>query len=411
MCDASDYAVGAVLGQCKNKQHYAISYASKTLTGAQLNYATTEKELLAVVFAMDKFRSYLVGAKVTVYTDHAAMKYLLTKKDAKPRLIRWILLLQEFDLEIKDKKGTENCVADHLSRMQVSDSDSSPINDYLRDDTLLAVSTSSPWYANLVNFMATGYIPPGEDKRKLIHLSRFHLWDDPYLFKVCADGLLRRCVPQQETRMILDRCHSSPYGGHYGVFRTHAKVWQSGFFWPTMYSDAREFVRRCPRCQKHGNINARDAMPLQNNLQLEIFDVWGIDFMGPFPISEQCEFILVAVDYVSKWVEALPCVAADSKSSRRMFQEIIFPRFGVPRVVISDGGSHFIDKTFRKCLSDLGVNHRVATPYHPQTSGQADTSNKQIKNILQKTVNAMGKDGGANYPRHYGPIELLTRHR
>ena len=98
MCDASDYAVGAVLGQCKHKQHYTISYASKTLTGPQLNYATTEKELLAVVFAMDMFRSYMVGAKVIVYTDHAALKYLLTKKDAKPRLIRWILLLQEFDL-------------------------------------------------------------------------------------------------------------------------------------------------------------------------------------------------------------------------------------------------------------------------------------------------------------------------
>ena len=113
--------------------------------------------------------------------------------------------------------------------------------------------------------------------------------------------------------------------------------------------------------------------------------------MGPFPMSEQCEYILVAVDYVSKWVEAVPCIAADSKGSKKKFQEIIFPRFGVPRVMISDGGSHFIDRTFRKCLSELGVDHRVATPYHPQISGQAETSNKQIKNILQKTVNAMGK--------------------
>ena len=131
--------------------------------------------------------------------------------------------------------------------------------------------------------------------------------------------------------------------------------------------------------------------------------------MGPFPMSEQCEYILVAVDYMSKWVEALPCVAADSKSSMKMFQEIMFPYFGVPRAVISDGGSHFIDKTLRKCLSELGVDHRVATPYHPQTSGQAETSNKQIKNILQKMVKPWGKDGEANYPRHYGPIGQLTK--
>jgi hypothetical protein len=104
VCDANDYAIGAVLNQSKDKKHYAISYASKTLTGSQLNYATMEKELLAVVFAIEKFRSYLVVTKVIVYTDHAALKYLLTKKDAKPHLIQWILILQEFDLYIRDKR-------------------------------------------------------------------------------------------------------------------------------------------------------------------------------------------------------------------------------------------------------------------------------------------------------------------
>ena len=134
--------------------------------GAQLNYATTEKELLAVFFAIDKFRSYLVGAKVIVYTDHAALKYLLTRKDAKPCLIRWILLLQEFDLEIKDKKGVSNTVADHLSCMQVTNMQELPINDFLRDEMLLRVMDSNPWYVNIVNFMVVGYVPPEENRRK-----------------------------------------------------------------------------------------------------------------------------------------------------------------------------------------------------------------------------------------------------
>jgi len=157
-----------------------------------------------------------------------------------------------------------------------------------------------------------------------------------------------------------------------------------------MYQDTKKFVHRCRQCELQGNISARNAMPLHFSLQVKIFDIWGIDFMGPFKKSGDCEHILVAVDYVPKWVEALPCRAADAKHARKMFHEIIFPHFGTPRMVISDGGSHFIDKAFRTFLRDLGTRHNVATPYHPQTSGQAKTSNKQIKNILQKMVNKMG---------------------
>jgi hypothetical protein len=130
----------------------------------------------------------------------------------------------------------------------------------MRDDTLLTVSTTDPWYANIINYIVAGYIPLGADQKKIIRDSRLHLGDDLYLYGLCADGLLRRCISAFGSWKILEHCHSSPYGGHYGAFCTNAKVWQSGFYWPTMYDDAKSFVRRCSRCQKHGNFNARDAI-------------------------------------------------------------------------------------------------------------------------------------------------------
>ena len=133
-------------------------------------------------------------------------------------------------------------------------------------------------------------------------------------------------------------------------------------------------------------------MPQKGILEVEVFDVWGIDFMGPFPSSFGNKYILVAVDYVSKWIEAIASPTNDARVVVKLFKNIIFPRFGVPRIVISDGGSHFISNVFGKLLLKYGVRHRVATPYHPQTNGQVEVSNREIKQILEKTVATSRKD-------------------
>ncbi|KAK1668135.1 hypothetical protein QYE76_056294, partial [Lolium multiflorum] len=235
MCDASDFAVGAVLGQRVDKKLNVIHYASKTLDAAQRNYATTEKELLAVVFACDKFRSYIVDSKVTIHTDHAAIRYLMTKKDAKPRLIRWVLLLQEFDLHIVDRKGADNPVADNLSRLENIAYDPVPVNDSFPNEQLAVIK----------------YLPPtfsAQQRRKFFYDLRHYFWDDPHLYKEGVDGILRRCVPEYEQQEILSKYHGSAYGGHHAGDRT-AIYFQSR---STMASDnkgkgpSKEEVKRGP---------------------------------------------------------------------------------------------------------------------------------------------------------------------
>ncbi|CAN6725525.1 unnamed protein product [Malus baccata var. baccata] len=394
MCDASDYALGAVLGQRKEKRPHVIYYASRTLNDAQLNYSTTEKELLAVVFALDKFRSYLLGTKVIIYTDHAALKYLFTKKEAKPRLIRWMLLLQEFDIEIRDKKGSENVVADHLSRM-VHEEDAVPIIETFPDEQLMSVKVSEPWYADLVNYLVSKHVPSELLKHqcdKFKKEARFYVWDDPYLWKYCPDQVIRRCVHDSEFNAILIFCHTYACGGHFGTQRTTLKVLECGFYWPTIFRDARTFCMSCDRCQRTGNIGPKQQMPQTPIFSVEIFDVWGIDFMGPFPSSQGFLYILLAVDYVSKWVEAKATRTNDSRVVADFVKTNIFARFGMPRVLISDGGSHFCNRTIEALLKKYNVTHKVATPYHPQTSGQAKVSNREIKQILEKTVGPTRKD-------------------
>ncbi|GKB04584.1 reverse transcriptase domain-containing protein [Tanacetum coccineum] len=276
MCDASDFAIGAVLGQRKEKYFWPIHYASKTLSNAQTYYTTTKKELLVVVCAFEKFRSYLVLSKTIVYTDHSTLKYLFAKQDAKPRLLRWILLLQEFDIEIHDKKGAKNLATDHLSRLE------------------------NPHKGDLVEMEMNDNFP--HESLNMIDLN--------------ADNEPPRCVDGSEAMEILKACHHGLTGGHHGPNYTAKKVFDSGFFWPTIYRDAHDMI-------------------------YEIFYVWGIDFMDPFSSLRGNKYILVAMDYVSKWVKAKTLLTNDARVVVKFLKQL-FSRFGTPRLlsVIETAGDH-----------------------------------------------------------------------
>nr|GEV53266.1 reverse transcriptase domain-containing protein [Tanacetum cinerariifolium] len=328
MCDASDFAVGAVLGQRIEKHFRPIHYASKTMTEAESNYTTTKKEMLAVVYAFEKFRSYLIMNKSIVYMDHSALKYLFAKKDAKARLLRWILLLQEFDFKVIDTKGAENYAAGHLSLLEnpyENVFDPKEINEFFPLQTISKLSPhdqSTSWFAHFANYHAGKFIIKGmstQQKNKFFKDAKHYFWDEPFLFKTCADQVIRRYVAGQEAVDILIACRSGPTRGHYGANYTAKKVFDSGFYWSTIYKDAFELVKNCDSCQRQGKNSQRDEMP-HNVIQ-----------------------------------------------------------FGTPKAIISDHGTHFCNDQFAKVMSKYGVTHRLSAAYHPQTSGQVKVTNRELE--------------------------------
>ncbi|XP_070004369.1 uncharacterized protein [Nicotiana sylvestris] len=193
-----------------------------------------------------------------------------------------------------------------------------------------------PWFADIANFLVTGIVLcelSSNQRKKLKRDSLDYYWDEPCLCKICNDGVIRRCVLEKEKLSILDACHSYPYDGHHSRARIASMVLICGFYWPTLYKNAGNLMKRCDECQRAGRISKKNEMPLTTILE-----------------------------------------------------------FGTPRVIISDGGSHFYNKAFDTLLARYGVNHKVLTPYHPQASGQVEVSNSEIKSILSKTINANRTD-------------------
>ncbi|XP_075101141.1 uncharacterized protein LOC107795375 [Nicotiana tabacum] len=217
MCDATDTTVGVVLGQRKDKIFRPIYYAR---------------------------------TKVTIFTDHAALKYLLAKKDARPRLLRWILLLQEFDLEIKDKKGTENQVADHLSRLEDPPLEFNEIKEEFPDEHIFSVDsvvTQPPWFADIANYLVGRWTPQDlsyQQRKKFISDAKYYFWNEPYLFKIYADNIIRRCVPEEEMTKILYHCHDGAIGGHYAANRVRKQVNELEELRLEAYENARIFKEK-----------------------------------------------------------------------------------------------------------------------------------------------------------------------
>nr|GEV67695.1 reverse transcriptase domain-containing protein [Tanacetum cinerariifolium] len=266
--------------------------------------------------------SVRVLSKTIVYTDHSALKYLLAKQDDKPRLLWWILLLQEFDVIIHDKKGAKNLTTDHLSRLEnphEGDLEKKEINETFPSETLGMVASRSDYMKGMLS----------QQKKKFFKDVRHYFWDDPYLFKICTDQVIRQCIHDQEAIDILTACHNRPTGGHHGANFTDKKFFDSGFYWPMIYRDAHDMVKSSDSSKVLPTNDAR---------------------------------------VVVKFLRSL------------------FARFGTHHAIISDRGTHFCNDHFAKVMLMYGVSHRLSTAYHQQTSGQVKVSNHGLTRILERTL-------------------------
>ncbi|RDY03680.1 Retrovirus-related Pol polyprotein, partial [Mucuna pruriens] len=194
-------------------------------------------------------------------------------------------LRAEFNIEIRDKKGAEISIADHLSRIK-RESDPMPIQDVFLDEQLLQFNTPTPWFVDICNFVAASRFPPEASwlyKERHKSDAKYYIWDDPYLWRLYNDQVIRRCILDAEINLVLQFCHAASGGDHYGLTQTSRKVLDCVFCWSTIFIDAYQFVSTCEKCQKAGiTLSRRHEIPQQPILFCEVFDIWGIDFMGPF---------------------------------------------------------------------------------------------------------------------------------
>ena len=392
--DASLIALGCVLSQKDSRNiDHPIYFASRQLIAAEKNYTTSEREALGMIFAVQKFRHYLLGYPFTFYVDHDALKYLINKPDLSGRLARWVLLLQEFNFTVVVRPGKSHGNADHLSRLEpMGPVNTVPLDDNLSDADLFEVDVLFPEYMEILTYLETNQMPAGYSPlqiQTLIRRSAPYSLIGGVLYKLGKDVVLRCCVNPSEVQAILEGCHSDPGGGHFAGEATARKALLAGYWWPSLFKDAHEFTRQCDPCQRVGKPTPTMAMPLIPLLALAPFEKWGLDFVGPIAPPTRYgrkRYILVATDYATKWAEAAATKTDDAATVAKFLYENIISRYGCPKELVSDRGTHFLNKTIAELTTRFLIKHRKTSPYHPRANGQTEKTNGILCGIFTKTI-------------------------
>lgn len=401
-CDASDLALGAVLLQCIEGEYSIIAYGSRILTPQEQKYTTTEKECLAVIFSVEKWRAYIEGQRTIVKTDHASLLWLHNTKNQTGRLARWLTRLAPFDLKIVHTKGKENVIPDCLSRAISEEMEEPEINVAAVEENNspdFTISTDQ-WYTSLKEKVTQE--PQNFPSFKIFSKVLYKLIKDP-ITKVEA---FKQVVPTDERINILRENHDTLTSSHLGIKKTYHKICQN-FYWPKMYTDIKNYVRTCSECQRYKASNELIAgeMATKELKEFKPFEMVTMDLIGPLPLTRgRHQFILVIVDTATKFVIAEPLRQASAKHCVDILEKFLILQFGAPKVLITDNGSQMVSKVMRDFCSKFSINLHTVPFYFP-SANMTERYNRSIKTCLA----IWAKDDHRNWDIHLPYVVFALR--
>lgn len=418
-CDASKTGLGAILSQLDEDNERVIAYWSRTLSPAERNYHTTEQECLALIESLKQFDHYIFGRKFTVYTDHSALQWLLTKKELTGKLKRWSLMIQSYIpyMKIFYKPGSTHQNADTLSRLPVinltrklpPNADQSLVGlaaEYLKEFQIDFKKFSDlqrldPDFAFIIDYLEKGILPSEKKLQDVIALqSDQYEVIDGLLYHLWYPGGPRRmqrtkfqlAIPSVLRQPILQALHDRIEGSHFGITRTYEKI-RERYFWNTLHRDVKTYVQSCPACQLKKKPRSSPAGFLMSISASAPFEIVGVDIIGPLPITfTRHQYIIVFTDYLTRWVEAFPMKNATAETVAEIYVREIITRHGAPKKILSDRGTQFLSNLALAIFKYLGTKKLSTTPYRPQTDGLTEHFNHTLISALSMYVNDHQRD-------------------
>eukprot|EP00253_Pinus_taeda_P022767 PITA_22767 len=361
---ASDFSYATVLTQINSHNLEApISFYSSNLQVVELNYSEVEKQAFVVYKAVKHYRSFLLKSHTKVIVPFSSIRQLLIQRELGEKRANLVTTLQEYDLEIKP---TNIVRGQGFCRLLAGASNIPKSSDTNQSETInqISIIDSESQYADLIFYLKNGYAPPNLSykRKRAIRLKakKFTIIDD-VLFRQYYDSVLLRCLEKPEAQKVLQELHDGPAGGHFGADTTTHKVIHAGYYWPTLFRDAHEYVRKCRNCQTPSGRQRKSAFPLQPVNIEQPFEQWGLDIIGEITpnSSKQHKYILTATDYFTKWVEEIPLKTTNSEAIIEFIDQFIITR---------------------------GFKLKYSANYYPQGNGLAESTNKNLIKIIKRTI-------------------------